>query len=180
MGFVGSAVAVTLVLLASLAAMALAAGSSPTVSSASSAKLGERIVVDTHGRTLYTLSPETTSHLLCTSATCLKFWPPLTVSSRKVKLVTGRGVRGSLGILRRSNGMLQVTLRGMPLYRYSGDHARGQTNGQGIKSFGGTWHAASATVGASGAPGTMGTKEEAPKAEEPKHEQPKEEQPYGY
>ena len=50
-------------------------------------------------------------------------------------------MQGHLGILRRSNGTLQVTLRGLPLYRYSKDHAKGDANGEGIESFGGTWHA---------------------------------------
>jgi predicted lipoprotein with Yx(FWY)xxD motif len=146
----GAAMAV-LVLAASLAAMALAAGTVTTVGSLSSSKLGERIVVNAHGRTLYALSPETTHHLLC-KGECFKFWPPLTVSSSKTKLRVGPGVSGSLGILHRSNGMLQVTLRGMPLYRYDEDHAKGQTNGQGIKSFGGTWHAVTAAADPSKAP----------------------------
>ena len=54
-------------------------------------------------------------------------------------------MHGHLAILRRSNGVLQVTLRGLPLYHYSGDQARGEANGQGIHSFGGTWHVMSAT-----------------------------------
>src|SRR5262245_39954265 len=130
---------------AALAAVALAAGA--TVGSASNAQLGERIVVNAQGRTLYTLSGETPSHLKCKSSACLKFWPPLTVPSRNTKLKAGPGVQGRLALVRRSNGLLQVTLRGVPLYRYSGDHAKGQANGQGIESFGGTWSAATATSG---------------------------------
>jgi predicted lipoprotein with Yx(FWY)xxD motif len=134
---VGAAAAVLALALGSALALATSAA---TVSSASSSKLG-RIVVSPQGLTLYALSPETTHHLLCTSAECLRFWPPLTVSSSKARLTDGSGVHGALGILRRSDGLLQVTLRGMPLYRYAGDHARGQVNGQGLRSFGGTWHA---------------------------------------
>jgi predicted lipoprotein with Yx(FWY)xxD motif len=144
-GFVVGIAAVTLVFAASLAVTAFAAGGSATVSSASNAKLGEQIVVDAHGRTLYALSPETMHHLLCKSSECLKFWPPLTVRSSKTKLNAGPGVHGRLAILRRSNGMLQVTLGGLPLYRYSGDHAKGEAEGQSIHSFGGTWHVLSAT-----------------------------------
>jgi predicted lipoprotein with Yx(FWY)xxD motif len=135
----------------SLAGVALATGSL-TVGSASNAKLGKLVAVNAQGRTLYVLSPETAHHLLCKSSECLKFWPPLTVSSRETKLKAGSGVHGSLRILRRSNGVLQVTLRGLPLYRYSGDHAGGQTNGQGIHSFGGTWHAMTASTVANNAP----------------------------
>jgi predicted lipoprotein with Yx(FWY)xxD motif len=138
-------VAVTLAFAASLAAMALAAGGAITVGSASNSALGEQIVVDAQGRTLYALSPETTHHLLCRSSECLKFWPPLAVHSTETKLEAGPGVHGRLAILRRSNGVLQVTLGGSPLYHYSGDHAKGQANGQSIHSFGGTWHVLSAT-----------------------------------
>jgi predicted lipoprotein with Yx(FWY)xxD motif len=141
---VGIAV-VTLAFAVSLAAMALAAGGAITVGSASSSTLDEQIVVDAQGRTLYALSPETTHHLLCKSSECLKFWPPLTVHSKQTKLEAGPGVHGRLAILRRSNGVLQVTLGGLPLYHYSGDHAKGQANGQSIHSFGGTWHVLSAT-----------------------------------
>jgi predicted lipoprotein with Yx(FWY)xxD motif len=141
--------AVTLVLAASLVAMALAAGGAATIGSASNSALGEQIVVDAKGRTLYVLSPETTHHLLCKSSGCLKFWPPLAVRSSKTKLKGGPGVHGRLAILRRSNGLLQVTLGGLPLYHYSGDHAKGEANGQGIHSFGGTWHVLSATGGPS-------------------------------
>jgi len=130
------------------AALALGAGAT-TVGSASNATLGETIVVTAQGRTLYALSPETTSHLLCRSKECLKFWPPLTVSSAHAKLKPGPGVHGKLGILRRSGGIFQVTLRGMPVYRFLEDKARGQAKGQGIESFGGTWHAVTAGAGSS-------------------------------
>lgn len=138
-------VAVTLAFAMSLVGVALAAGGSVTVGSASSSTLSEQVVVDSQGRTLYALSPETAHHLLCKSGECLKFWPPLTVHSSKTKLETGPGVHGHLAILRRSNGVLQVTLGGLPLYRFSGDHGKDEANGQSIKSFGGTWHVIAAT-----------------------------------
>jgi hypothetical protein len=40
---------------------------------------------------------------------------------------------------------MSVTLRGLLLYHYSGDHAKGEPNGQSIRRFGGTWHVLSAT-----------------------------------
>ena len=149
---------VTVAAVAIFAAMALAAGSAaPTVGSASNAKVGEKIVVDAHGRTLYALSPETAHRLLCKSSECLKVWPPLTVRSGKTKLVAGSGVHGRLAILRRSNGVLQVTLGGLPLYRFSGDSAKGAANGEGIKSFGGTWHVISAATGMAPPPAPSST-----------------------
>jgi predicted lipoprotein with Yx(FWY)xxD motif len=139
------AAAATLAFAASLAAIAFAGGTSTTIGSASNATLSEQVAVSSQGRTLYALSPETSSHLLCKSSQCLKVWPPLTVPSRTTKLKDGTGVHGTLGIVRRANGMLQVTLRGMPLYRFSGDRGKDEANGQGIKSFGGTWHAETAS-----------------------------------
>ena len=136
----GALAIVALMIGASLAAIALGAGTSVTVTSAANSTLGERIVVDAKGRTVYVLSPETTHHLLCKSSECLKFWPPLTVGSSKTKLKAGAGVRGRLTIFRRNNGILQVALGGLPLYRYSGDQVKGEANGQDIRGFGGTWH----------------------------------------
>lgn len=126
-------------LAALLAATALAA-STVTIGSASNAKLSEKVLINAQRRTLYVLTPETAKHLLCTSSECLKFWPPLTVASRSTKLKLGAGVHGKLGILRRSNGLLQVTLNGLPLYRFAEDHASGDVNGQNFKGFGGIWH----------------------------------------
>ena len=146
------------VILAALATAALisgvagAAGASRVVSASHNASLNATLVVDSHSRTLYSLHPETTRHLLCRSRACFGLWPPLTVRSASVKLVAGHGVEGHLGVLHRSDGKLQVTLRGLPLYRFSGDSAKGQAHGEGIKSFGGTWHAVTAERHASGAP----------------------------
>jgi predicted lipoprotein with Yx(FWY)xxD motif len=161
----------------SLAAIAFAMSPAATVDAASNSKLGEQVLVSSQGRTLYALNPETTSHLLCKSSACLKFWPPVTVASSKTKLEAGSGVQGRLGILRRSNGMLQVTFRGLPLYRYAGDHAKGEANGQGLQSFGGTWHVLSTASDPSTAtpttPATTTTSTTPTKPAEEKHEEPK-------
>lgn len=144
----------TLLLAGALAAVALAAGGGLTVTSASNSTLGEQIIVDAQGRTLYSLHPETTHHLLCTSSACLAVWPPLTVRSSKTMLKAGSGVHGRLAIVRRKDGKLQVTLNDQPLYRYSGDQGKGEANGQGIHSFGGTWHVLTAKSGTSSTPPT--------------------------
>jgi predicted lipoprotein with Yx(FWY)xxD motif len=158
-GRVACVALVTVAVVAVFAAMALAMGSAtPTVGSASNAKFSGKIVVDAHGRTLYALSPETAHRLLCKSNECLKVWPPLTVRSDKTKLVAGSGVHGHLGILRRSDGIFQVTLGGLPLYHFSGDSAKGAANGENIKSFGGTWHAIAAATGMAPALATIETR----------------------
>ncbi len=159
----------TVALAASLVAIASAGTSTVSVDATINAKLGERIVVSSQGRTLYTLSGETSSHLKCKSGACLAFWPPLTVPSRTTALKAGAGVHGKLAIVRRSNGILQVTLRGAPLYRFSKDSARGQANGEDIESFGGTWHAETASSGS-------GSSTPAPAPSAPTPSNP----PYGY
>ncbi len=144
--------ALAVLLLAAVAAVAAAGGSTRVVSAAANQKLGTTVVVEAHGHTLYALSPETTHHLLCKSSTCLQTWPPLTVRSSKLKLLAGSGVQGRLGVLRRAGGKWQVTLRGMPLYRFAGDTAKGQANGEGLMSFGGTWHAVTSASKPAGTP----------------------------
>jgi predicted lipoprotein with Yx(FWY)xxD motif len=158
---------------ASLAALAFAGATTVTLGSAPNSTLGEQVVVNSQGRTLYALSPETRSHLLCKSSECLKFWPPVTAPSFKTKLKAASGVQGRLGILRRSNGTLQVTLRGLPLYRFVKDHGKGEANGQGIKSFGGTWHVVSASSATSTTPAAQPTGPSNPSS-------PSTMPPYGY
>jgi predicted lipoprotein with Yx(FWY)xxD motif len=136
---------IALVALLVLGATAYALRSS-TVGARPDPKLGKTVAVDAKGRTLYALSGETTRHLKCTSSACLAIWPPATVS-RTAKLTVGKAVHGKLGTLRRSGGKRQLTLRGKPLYRYSGDSGPDDVNGEGIKSFGGTWHAVLASGG---------------------------------
>ncbi len=84
------------------------------------------------------LTPETAKHLLCT-ATCLQFWRPVS-APKSGKLVVGTGVKGKLGRLSRGSGSFQATLRGLPIYTFVGDTKAGQATGEGIQSFGGTWH----------------------------------------
>ena len=100
---------------------------------------GTKIVANKRGRTLYVLTPETAKHLLCVSS-CLQFWVPL-ATTKTAKLKAGTGVKGKLGRLSRGGGRYQVTLRGLPVYTYIGDSSSGVATGEGLKSFGGTWHA---------------------------------------
>jgi predicted lipoprotein with Yx(FWY)xxD motif len=53
----------------------------------------------------------------------------------------GSGNQASLlGTVKNAAGDLYGTYHGWPLYTYSGDSGPGQTNGEGITSFGGTWY----------------------------------------
>jgi predicted lipoprotein with Yx(FWY)xxD motif len=52
---------------------------------------------------------------------CARVWPPLVVTTRSAVPPTMRGVKGKLGVVKRADGRLQVTFRGLPLYAYHDD-----------------------------------------------------------
>jgi predicted lipoprotein with Yx(FWY)xxD motif len=108
------------------------------------------------GKTVYTLLSAQGMPLPCTGA-CLSAWPPVMATAGSSPHA-GSGVSATLAI---DASVMQVTAEGAPLYYFSGDSAAGQVNGQGLKSFGGIWHA----VQASGQPLTSAA---APPAATPK------------
>ena len=55
--------------------------------------------------------------------------------------VGGRASQAVLGTTVRSDGTTQLTYAGHPLYRFAGDQKPGDTNGQGLQSFGAGWDA---------------------------------------
>jgi predicted lipoprotein with Yx(FWY)xxD motif len=125
----------------------------PVVMMSSTSKLGP-LLVDASGMTLYTLT-NAGKPVACTGQ-CAGFWPPLLLPSGATAATGGAGVSG-LGTVA-INGGMQVTEHGDPLYRFSQDKAAGATNGEGINSFGGTWHVAKTTTAANaGTPTTLGT-----------------------
>jgi predicted lipoprotein with Yx(FWY)xxD motif len=94
-----------------------------------------------NGKTLYTLSTDTSSTSTCLGG-CANTWPPLLGDGSQV--APGDGVSGTFGILTREGGEKQVTHDGKPLYYYAGDTAAGDSKGDGV---GGVWSIAA--VGAS-------------------------------
>jgi predicted lipoprotein with Yx(FWY)xxD motif len=54
----------------------------------------------------------------CTGA-CAKAWPPLLVRSRAAVPTRIAGIKGAFGTIRRPDGRLQVTHRGLPVYTYA-------------------------------------------------------------
>src|SRR4051794_39852173 len=94
-----------------------ASGQAATVGGANSS-LGN-ILVDSQGRTLYLFKKDTGSTSTCTGA-CAAAWPPLAASGRPT---VGSGASASkVGTTKRSDGKLQVTYSGHPLYRFMGDN----------------------------------------------------------
>jgi len=95
-----------------------------------------KILVDSHGRTLYLFGKDSGTTSLCTGA-CAQAWPPLKMTG---KPTVGTGTNAAMvGTTTRSHGGAQVTYNGHPLYRYQGDQKPGDTNGQGLTAFGGRW-----------------------------------------
>ena len=123
-------------------------GSATAVLKTASTSLGT-IVVTKDGKTVYTLTSGG-QQVPCSGA-CLQVWPAVTLPAGTTK-ATGTGVK-NVGTA--AGG--QVTVNGAPVYTFSGDAAAGNTNGEGINSFGGTWNVVKASGGSSGGGGSTGT-----------------------
>jgi predicted lipoprotein with Yx(FWY)xxD motif len=121
------------------------AAAKPTAGSATVATghtgLGQ-IVVDGRGRSLYLFEKDTHGSSAC-SGLCATYWPPLLTNGKAIAI---KGAKASLlGSIRRADGSRQVSYAGHPLYFFSGDARRGQTNGEGLQDFGAGWYALTAS-----------------------------------
>src|SRR5262249_44429929 len=124
-----------------LAAAVLTAGSvsarseGGTVVKAGHSSLG-RILVDSHGKTLYLWAHDHGRQSTCYGQ-CAVYWPPLLTSGSPRAMSGARAAR--LRPTRRVRGRMQVTYKGHPLYDFAGDKKAGQTAGEGLTGFGGRW-----------------------------------------
>jgi predicted lipoprotein with Yx(FWY)xxD motif len=100
------------------------------------------VLTDPAGKTLYLLTADTATSLAC-KGSCLQLWVPLMAPSSG-QPAAGNGVTGAVGTVARDNGK-QVTVGGHPLYTYTADNGPGDTTGQGVTSFGGTWYVVDGT-----------------------------------
>jgi predicted lipoprotein with Yx(FWY)xxD motif len=117
----------------------IAKGQPATVGVANNLKLG-KILVDSQGRTLYLFRKDSGTTSSCTGA-CAAAWPPLRSSGNPV--VLGAANASLVGTTARSDGKPQATYNGHPLYSFVMDTKSGDTNGEGLTAFGGTWFAVS-------------------------------------
>jgi predicted lipoprotein with Yx(FWY)xxD motif len=116
-----------------------AAAGSGSSSSAGSTVLsrtisGTAVLTNSKGFTLYWFGPDTSTTSAC-SGSCATYWPPVTGP-----VTAGAGVTGTLGTITRSDGTVQATYDGHPLYTYVADTAPGQAKGNGLNLSGGVWH----------------------------------------
>jgi predicted lipoprotein with Yx(FWY)xxD motif len=102
-------------------------------------KLG-KVLGSAAGHTLYLYSRDTKNKSTCYGA-CASTWIPDLTSGRPVA-AAGSGLNSKLlGTTRRSNGKLQVTYNGHPLYLDPKDKNPGQLAGENANSFHGRWWA---------------------------------------
>ena len=108
-----------------------------TVSLGQNDTLGS-FLVDDKGMTLYLFTKDTPNTTVCYDK-CAVAWPPLLTTGDPV---AGDGVDASkLGTTTRTDGSVQVTYNGWPLYYYEKDMAAGDVTGQDV---GGVWYVVSA------------------------------------
>jgi predicted lipoprotein with Yx(FWY)xxD motif len=126
--------------------------SSPAAATAGSLKTatigGVTVLTNANGFTLYSFAPDTPTKSNC-NGTCAQNWPPVKGP------VTASGVTGTFGTIKRSDGSVQATFDGHPLYAFAGDTAPGQAKGNGLNAAGGLWH--EITTSGTAAPAPAGT-----------------------
>jgi predicted lipoprotein with Yx(FWY)xxD motif len=107
---------------------------------------GATVLTNAAGFTLYSFAPDTPAKSNC-NGTCAQNWPPVHGPA------TASGVTGTFGTIKRSDGSVQATFDGHPLYAFAGDSAPGQNKGNGLNAAGGLWHevttSGTATAGSS-------------------------------
>lgn len=108
--------------------------------SASSANGLSPVVVNGAGFTLYRFDKDSPNPSVSNcNGSCATLWPPVLVRPGTRVFLDGVPKR-EVGVVRRVDGTLQLTLGGWPVYRFSKDTAARQANGEGV---GGTWFAVS-------------------------------------
>src|SRR5690348_17368864 len=85
---------------------------------------GATVLTNSKGFTLYWFAPDTPTTSKC-NGSCTTYWPPV-----KGPATAGTGVTGKLATIKRSDGSVQATYNGHPLYTYVADTAPGQAKGK--------------------------------------------------
>jgi predicted lipoprotein with Yx(FWY)xxD motif len=95
------------------------------------------VLVDAQGYVLYWYAPDTSTASNC-NGSCATYWPPVIGTPT---LASGVTLSGKLGTIKRSNGQLQATYDGHPLYTFASDKAPGDATGNDLNASGGLWWA---------------------------------------
>ena len=111
------------------------AAAAATIKVAADAKLGQ-ILVNGEGMTVYLFVADTSTASTCYTS-CAAIWPPVLTTGAPV---AGTGAKASLlGTTTRTDGKVEVTYAGHPLYYFIQDKKPGDTTGQGVNGFGALW-----------------------------------------
>lgn len=95
---------------------------------------GTTVLTNGRGLTLYWFAPDTPTKSAC-NGSCATYWPPV-----RGPVTAGPGVTGHLGTITRTDGSIQETYNGHPLYTYIGDSGPGQAHGNKLDLNGGFWY----------------------------------------
>jgi predicted lipoprotein with Yx(FWY)xxD motif len=117
-----------------------APSSAPATAAAATIKTGTSslgaILTDATGRTLYLFEKDAGTKPTCYGA-CAQGWPPLLTTGTPA---AGAGASASLlGTITRTDGTVQVTYAGHPLYYFVRDTTPGTIKGEGLQAFGAGW-----------------------------------------
>ena len=124
-------------------------GGGTPASTPQQAMVGGAMAFVTSGKmTLYLFGADTANHSNCNTA-CTGVWPPYTAPA-------GTAAPTGFTLTTRSDGTLQWTFNGWPLYRYALDTAPGQNHGNGLNQFGGLWQTARPNANGAGSGGGGG------------------------
>src|ERR687896_15482 len=103
------------------------------------------VLFDANGQVVYVFEIDRPNPSNCPSEECVKAWPPVLTQEQPT---AGTGVdEALLGTIRRSDGQLQVTYNGRPLYFYEHE-GPGEIRCHNVDLHGGLWW----VVTASGTP----------------------------
>jgi predicted lipoprotein with Yx(FWY)xxD motif len=95
-----------------------------------------RVLFDGNGQVVYVFEIDRRNRSNCTSADCVRAWPPVLTREEPT---AGKGVEARLlGTIRRSDGKLQATYNGRPLYFYEHE-GPGEIKCHNVNLHGGLW-----------------------------------------
>ena len=103
------------------------AATAPIVMAQSVGTMGTILVAASNGHTVYNFGSDTPGVSNCDGG-CSAIWPPVTIASGQTP-TGGPGVIGPLATITRSDGSIQVTYKGLPLYFFHSDSKPGDTRG---------------------------------------------------
>ena len=126
-----------------------ASGSGAVIKTMSTSK--GTVLATAQGKTIYWFTIDTPTMSIC-NGSCTTYWPPVL---GKPSAASGTTLSKAFGSITRSDGKVQATYDGHPLYTYAADTSPGQVGGNGLNVSGGLWWAMTPTgakLGASPAP----------------------------